>query len=161
VAILLNLNQIEWIRGADPIGETFKWNGRFFRPINPGFEDLALEILNSKLFNALLTERMFVPTRIAEDIVLDGYNLILEHALIPVLTYPPEWSFAMYKEAAVFLLKLNLRCRDFGYELKGGHLWNILFQAAAPIFVGFGSIVHRNDTARWVAFGEFAFSYVF
>ncbi len=49
------------------------------------------------------------------DYKLDGFDLVIEHQIVEVVSYPREWSFSMLKEAALLILRVNEVAGEFGY----------------------------------------------
>lgn len=126
---------------ADPVGFIIQYTDRIFRVIHPEAEENIRSFLKSELFHILQNDKWLPVTRIAEEVEIDGYHLILEHETIPFVTAPYEWTFNMFKDAALFLLELDKLCKKHGYCLKDLHPWNVTFLSGRPIFMDLGSIV--------------------
>ena len=50
---------------------------------------------------------------------------VLEHARVPVVSYPYEWSFGMLRDAALLQLDLTLAALDEGMTLKDATPFNV------------------------------------
>lgn len=86
----------------------------------------------------------------------------MEHKKIIPRQEPIQWSFEMMKDAAILVLKINIICLEYGYELKDCHQFNIMFDGTVPVWVDFGSIAKRNkDLKKWAARDEFLASYYY
>jgi hypothetical protein len=137
---------------ADDFGRVFFKEGKVFRAIYNEKKEFCLEFLSSPLFNELSIKNLIPKTEIA-DFNIEGFDLVLEHEKL-LETYQHEWSFDMFKDAALMLLELNNICNKYGYELKDGHPYNILFKGTNPIYVDLGSIIIKQNE-DWVAYNEF------
>src|SRR4249920_2029101 len=84
-------------------GRVFRWNGKLFRSIRAEHNKAVQRLFSSGLIDALVKEGVFVHSRIT-DYKLDGFELVVEHQIVDVVSYPREWSFSMLKEAALVLL---------------------------------------------------------
>lgn len=139
---------------VDDFGQVFFSQGKIFRGIQKGQKDTCLDFLNSDLFKKLEQENLLVKTWISE-LCNERYDLILEHELLQE-SKPHHWSFNMYKDVALLILRVNEVCNKFGYELKDAHPYNVLFKDNQPIFVDFGSIVKINSNSkRWASYSQF------
>jgi hypothetical protein len=139
---------------VDDFGQVFFYKGRIFRGIQKGKSEICLDFLKSDLFNKLERESLLVKTWVSE-LNHEHYDLILEHELLQE-SKPHHWSFNMYKDAAMLILRLNETCKEFDYELKDAHPYNVLFKNNRPIFVDFGSILKKTDSSdNWSAYGQF------
>ena len=141
---------------GDSFGRVFFYNDRVFRAIQNSAVKECLEFLNSHLF-VLLEENGFIPkTKIADDIEVEGVDLILEHERL-FETKPHEWSFSMLREMASFVLYLNDLCGRYGYELKDAHPHNFLFKDGHPVMVDIGSFQRKRP--QWSAHKEFVHTF--
>ena len=97
----------------DRDGRIYRSNGRIIR----GVSQLALEefqkLQSTRFYTKFLEKSQLVETRIlppdqvplSQDIQQQWAGF-LEHSLIPVISYPYEWTFGMLRDAA--LLQLDL-----------------------------------------------------
>ncbi len=142
---------------VDTVGSVYMYKGRIIRIINPLARKHVERLMKSGLIDRLIKEGLLVDSWISDDVDEKG-RMILEHKRIIPRAYPTQWSFEMMKDAAKLILKLNMVCWEFGYELKDCHPFNILFDGARPVYVDFGSIVKRNEENKkkgWIAREEF------
>lgn len=140
---------------ADDVGRVFLWQGRLMRGIRHEYVEAVDELLSSGLLQALAADGLFPGVKKTE-FQLAGFGLILEHERVPVVTYPYEWSFSMLKEAAVVMLRVNQIARDFGYQTKDGHGYNILFHGSRPVFIDLGSFIEvQPGHTGWQGYEEF------
>ena len=81
---------------------------------------------------------------------------VVEHARIPFVTYPCEWSLEQLFDAATLTLDLAEQALTHGFVLKDATPYNIVFDNAKPVFVDVPSFVRRDPAATaWIAGGQF------
>ena len=79
----------------------------------------------------------------------------IQKKLVPVV-YPFEWSPAMVKTAALFVLDLENLVRRFGYTIKDPSPYNVVFDGASPKWVDLGSFMPLVKVpALWVGYQWF------
>ncbi len=140
---------------VDDIGTLFYWQGRIFRAITPESADFVRALFERGVIAALVSKGLFIESWIS-DLTLAGYPLLVEHKVVPVVTYPYEWSFSMLKDAALLVLRMNEVLRDYGLQTKDCHGFNILFDGGSPRYVDLGSITTLPPGVRsWRAEEEF------
>lgn len=150
--MIINRNDVKLLSSIDDIGQIFFWKNRVFRAINENKVQEVHELLNSGLIDELVRSGLFPETKIAEDISLDGFSLVLEHHRIPYVLLPMELSFHMLKDLCVTYIAVVKTCRRFGYSLKDGHLYNLTFLDNRPVFFDFGSITPKKNQWGWHEF---------
>jgi hypothetical protein len=136
------------IHGVDLSGQVYFTGERVFRIIRAEGAGIVRKIIAEDLFEKLHSYGV-VKTWVAEDTAAgDSPRLILEHERIPFVTHPAEWTPQMVREAARYLVTLNLNLRRHGLMLKDAHLLNVTFHRGRPVFLDFGSIVAFD---RWLS----------
>ena len=93
----------------------------------------------------------------AEAAAPDGsaWALVLEHAAVPVVTYPHEWSFSMLQDAARLTLKLVRAAIDEGITTKDATPYNVQFVGLRPIFIDIGSFEPYRAGEPWWGYRQF------
>lgn len=144
----LRLEEITFDKGSvvDPAGKVFHYDGRIFRAITPEYAPLYREILQApfakELFDAGLVETWI------SDLSVEGYELVLEHRKVPILSYWMEWCSEMIKDAALMVLRLNLTLLRHGFCTKDIQPGNVQFLDGRPYWIDFGSIVRARSLPR-------------
>ncbi|WP_264566707.1 class I SAM-dependent methyltransferase [Flavobacterium sp. N3904] len=141
----------------DDFGRVFFYNNRVFREISKEKEKFCLELLSSAMFKELIQKELIPQTLISEEFP-ETKKLILEHTKV-VESLQHEWTFEMFKDAALMVLEINDVCNKYGYELKDAHTLNVLFNNNKPIFVDLGSIDLIRSKNNWIAYEEFLNSF--
>jgi hypothetical protein len=121
-------------------GRVFRWNGKLFRAIRAEHNKAVQRLFSSGLIDALVKEGVFVHSRLT-DYELDGFDLVVEHQIIDVVSYPREWSFSMLKDAALLILRINEIASEFGYQTKDCQAYNVLFAGETPLYIDLGSFI--------------------
>ncbi len=79
----------------------------------------------------------------------------LEHAEIPVVSYPSEWTFSMLRDAALLHLGLLERSVAEGMITKDASAFNVQFVGSRPVFIDVGSFTKIRPGEPWYGFRQF------
>lgn len=85
----------------------------------------------------------------------------LEHARIPVVSYPYEWTFSMLKAAALLQLDLTEAAILDGFALKDATPYNIQFANGQPLFIDIASFEAMEQGAPWAGYRQFCEMFLF
>lgn len=157
------LNEIQFANNswADDVGRLFFWKDRVFRGIFAAEAPHINRLLNSGLIEELVMLKLF-PGTWKTDLACEGFAVVIEHERISPVIYPVEWSFAMLKNVAQVILKINTVSNKYGYQLKDCHGGNVLFRGSSAVFVDLGSFIHHNSKCdNWVGYEEFVRFYYY
>ncbi|HSC90110.1 MAG TPA: hypothetical protein VLB86_00500 [Gaiellaceae bacterium] len=116
------------------------------------------------LFAELVAEGKLVGTREASDVpaaVAAGAAAVLEHDVVPFVSYPYEWTFGMLQDAALLQLELVRRSVESGLILKDSTPYNVQFRGAAPVFVDVGSFEQLRDGEPWAGYRQFCMLFLY
>lgn len=127
---------------ADEVGRVFYWQGKVFRGIYPDAAEQVKELFRCGCLDELVHHKLF-PKSYITSYSLDGFAFIIEHEKLPFITYPHEWSFDMFRDAALTVLTVSEILSKFGWALKDCHPYNLLFYGCRPMYVDLGSFVPR------------------
>ena len=100
----------------DPSGYIFKDQGVFKRVINPIYFKQYSSLKDSGFFDKLFNNNLLISH--TEELSTES-KIIITPEQIPFITYPYEWCFLQYKEAALLTLKIQKYALDHDYSLKG------------------------------------------
>lgn len=149
------------VRHMDPLGSLYLSEGKLYRPINNDFSDEVRALLECGLIDELVSKNLFPATKISSRRV-EGFDLVLEHERLPVVTYPYEWTFDMLKTAALCVLEVNLIANKYGYRTIDAHPYNIVFRHSNPIFVDLGSLrPNKPGFTSWLPVENFVRHYYY
>jgi hypothetical protein len=135
---------------SDRKGRLLEKGGQLFRGIMHPHAPFYEGVLASPAIDSLFALGL-VGTQRAE-VESDDYPLVLRHERIDFVTYWPEWSSLMLRDAALMLCDLNIELIKQGCGILDCHPWNVLFDFTRPVFVDFSAVVPLE--ASWL--GEMA-----
>ncbi len=149
-------------------GRVYHFQGRVFR----GLSESALECyrkLQDLLFFQLLVESgNLVATReisqqdnpLPEEVSAQWAGFV-EHDVVPVISYPYEWTFSMLKTAALLQLHLVECAISNGYTLKDATPYNIQFVCRKPVFIDIPSFEPLQQGEPWSGYRQFCEMFLF
>jgi hypothetical protein len=88
---------------------------------------------------------------LAEDV----WAGVLQHARIPFVTYPYEWSFGMLQDAALLQLDLLQAALAEDFILKDGTCYNVQWTGAQPTFIDVVSFERLTPGQPWAGYRQF------
>jgi ribosomal protein L11 methylase PrmA len=141
----------------DPSGFVFRKGGVLFRQVNRSFAEPYRALLDSGLYQDLVDCRLLIPH---EDVSIEVRQTedaiaVIQPEAIPFISYPYEWSFSQYKEAALLTLELQSRALEKGMSMKDASAYNVQFRAGAPIFIDTLSFEIYQEGRPWIAYRQF------
>lgn len=131
----------------------FGWNGGLYRAIGTERAAFFRQFLDSSLCRELVSQRLLIDSSVA-DLRLDGFETVVRHPTIPLVSYPIEWCPSMLRDASLAMVDLSIALATRGLTIMDGHPWNVVFDGCHPVFVDIGS-VQPAETDRWKACDEF------
>ncbi len=141
--------EVSRLAGFDDVGETFVSDGRVLRGIYPGKSAAARSVLQTCIAHDLFKHGIVATREPTHNPHAElGYELTLEHARVPFVTFPHEWPASMLHAAARFHVELFQKLGEHGLTLKDWHPYNILFDGTEPVFVDFTSIIPAVDLPK-------------
>ncbi len=143
----------------DNDGFVFEHHGLFYRLIQPSYFP-HYELLNQSGLYRDLTE---AGRLIRHEEVMPGTvpftfpaecKVILPEQL-PFVSYPYEWSFDMWRDAAIVTLKIAMQCIEKGMILKDATPFNVQFLHGRPTFIDTLSFEAYDERKPWIAYHQF------
>ena len=142
----------------DNSGFVFKQNEQVYRNIHPSYESHYLRLMNSGLYAELVKSKKLIPhqeiTNTTEFNFTDGKVLLPEQ--IPFISYPYEWSFNMWKDAALLTVQIALAALQKEMILKDATPFNVQFVHGKPIFIDTLSFENYEAGKPWIAYHQFS-----
>jgi len=141
----------------DPSGHLFFHEGILYRQVNHRYRRDYDALMNSGLYEALTGKQMLIPheeadTQLAEN---NGAYRVIRPRMVPFISYPYEWSFSQYKDAALLTLGIHKQAVDAGMVLKDASAYNVQFLDGRPIFIDTLSFETYEEGEPWVAYRQF------
>lgn len=142
----------EYSSFRDPSGYIYYEGDKVFRKINKCYIDTYDFFMSSGLYDRLVEDNLIIKHN---EIKRDSDSIVLEVERIPFISYPYEWCFDEYRDAALLTLKINLIALEYGMILKDASVYNIQFVDGNPIFIDTLSFDKYEDGQPWGAYGQF------
>lgn len=141
----------------DTSGFVFKQDGTVYRYIHPRYELHYAQLMSSGLYDELVKRKQLIAHQELTDTAGFGFNegKILLPEQIPFISYPYEWSFDMWKDAALLTVQLASAALQKGMILKDATPFNIQFYKGKPVFIDTLSFENYEAGKPWVAYRQF------
>ncbi len=141
----------------DNDGFVFKQDEKYYRLIKPSYFYHYDLFMNSGLYKNLtdagrLVQHQEINTTSFPEITV-GKILLPEQ--IPFISYPYEWSFNMWRDAAIVTLKIATQALEYGMILKDATPFNIQFHNGRPVFIDTLSFEKYEEGTSWIAYHQF------
>lgn len=142
----------------DPSGFVFKYDGAIYRQVNDSYSDNYDCLINSGLYEHLVSAKLLIPHEEVTDVVsfaADGAYKVLKPEMIPFISYPYEWCFSEFKDAALTTLAVQKAALKFGMTLKDCSAYNIQFHKGRPVFIDTLSFEKYVEGSPWTPYKQF------
>lgn len=138
----------------DPDGFLFTEDDKIFRQVNLSYKP-DYDLLMTKLYGELVEADLLVPHSESDKKGTKGAYKVIQPEKISFISYPYEWSFSQYIDAALTTLELQRRALNAGMSLKDASAYNIQFHNGQPIFIDTLSFEKYEEGKPWVAYRQF------
>ena len=141
----------------DPSGFLFKDGGTLFRQVNRVYAENYDRLMESGLYDKLVKAGLLIPHQEVKQAPgeKEAAYKVLQPELIPFISYPYEWSFGQYKDAALATLSIQKRALKAGMSLKDASAYNIQFLHGKPVLIDTLSFEVYQEGQPWVAYKQF------
>jgi hypothetical protein len=141
----------------DPAGFVYSEQGDLRRQVNLVYREHYDQLMSSGLYEELTEGRLLVPH---QELDAEGGKSGLAYKVIrpePIafITYPYEWSFSQYQDAALVALEVQRRALQRGMTLKDCSAYNVQFHRGRPIFIDTLSFEVYREGRPWVGYRQF------
>ncbi|AXG72349.1 hypothetical protein KORDIASMS9_04620 [Kordia sp. SMS9] len=136
----------------DPSGYVYVENDSIKRIIFPSYFPQYEALQTSEFFQKAFQHKLLIPHTETEH---TENHICIQPAQIPFITYPYEWSFQQYKEAALHTLKLQKYALQHNFSLKDATAYNIAFYKGNAIFIDTLSLDFYQENTPWRAYKQF------
>jgi hypothetical protein len=152
---IVDFTSIDWSPHSfeDPGGRIFSKEGRLFRALRGRSAEAFLMMEKAGLLERL--EEWGAVKTWRADYAVPGYEVVVEHEVIPPGPVVSEWSPAMLSDAAMLYCDLSNTLAEHSLQLQDSHGWNIMFRHVRPVYVDFASIVPLGQHEPWIPLDEF------
>ena len=120
----------------DPSGQVFFYENRVYRSVlAPGVNDYEAA-RESGIYEELFQKGYLIRhEEVAPDFAPQGTKYCLEHPRLPMLSYPWEWSFSMFKHAAILHLDMMELLISKGFWLRDASAFNVQYDGNGIRFI--------------------------
>lgn len=146
----------------DPSGFLFEREGELFRQVNRSYQAHYDRLMSGGLYQALVQKNLLVEheeTDLPPERGDKGYKIIRPRRL-PFISYPYEWSFSQYKDAALATLEIQKTALKHGMTLKDASVYNIQFSRGAPLLIDTLSFEIYEEGRPWMAYRQFCMHFL-
>jgi ribosomal protein L11 methylase PrmA len=141
----------------DPSGFLFSRAGRLYRQVNQSYRSDYDFLFSSGLYDRLLSRHLLIPHKEANitPVAPELAYKIIEPEMLAFISYPYEWSFGQYQDAALATLKIQKMALEYGMSLKDASAYNIQFHQGRPLLIDTLSFEKYVAGKPWVAYRQF------
>ncbi|MFQ5761241.1 MAG: class I SAM-dependent methyltransferase, partial [Acidiferrobacterales bacterium] len=148
----------------DPSGRVYVVDGRVFRTVMPSAVEDFEFVRSTGVLQRLIDDGRVIAEKNVDPSVLGqsarSARYVLEHPILPFVSYPYEWPFAALKAAALLQLDIHLEALDHGVTLSDATAYNIQFRGVKPVFIDNLSLRRYRKGEFWVAHRQFCEQFV-
>jgi SAM-dependent methyltransferase len=147
----------------DPCSRVYREGSRVLRALSPAGSTDFDRVAATRFFGDAMSTGDIVRTWRTDDpdLLADGWAGALEHELLPVVTYPYEWSFGMLQDAALLQLRLLRKGLSDGVACKDGTAYNVQFRGTRPVFADVGSFRPHRAGDPWPGYRQFCQTFLY
>ena len=141
----------------DPSGFLFKQESNLFRQINHSYALDYQQLMESGLYDKLTKIGLLIPHH-ESDATPSEPDLafkIIQPVQVPLISYPYEWPFSFFKDAALATLRIQKIALKNGMSLKDASAYNIQIHHGRPVLIDTLSFEKHVEGKPWVAYRQF------
>jgi ribosomal protein L11 methylase PrmA len=141
----------------DPAGVVFERDGVLLRQVNRSYEPHYRRLMDSGLYEALVADgRLVAHQEVAEPALDPGpAALVIRPERVPFVSYPYEWCFGQWKDAALLTLAAQREAIGRGLTLKDASAYNVQWLRGKPVLIDTLSFEVLDPTRPWAAYRQF------
>jgi hypothetical protein len=141
----------------DPAGFVYSQQGDLRRQVNLVYREQYDRLMAGGLYEELIGEGLLIPH---EELDVEGWEPGLAYKVIrperiEFISYPYEWCFSQYRDAALVALEVQRRALRRGMTLKDCSAYNLQFHRGRPIFIDTLSFEVDGAGGPWTGYRQF------
>ncbi len=146
----------------DPSGFIFMHAGKYYRQVNKSYAGHYALLKESGLYDLLIKKQQLLQhTELQENLTgSEDWLLTLLPQQMSFISYPYEWCFEQWKEAALLTLDIMSTAMEHGMILKDATPFNIQFADNRPVLIDSLSFEKYDESKPWVAYHQFAACFI-
>lgn len=142
----------------DPSGFLFYQDEIMYRQVNSSYKDEFDHLIDSGLYDKLVEENLLLSHNEVENLNLSNDSnvyKIIQPKKLNFISYPYEWCFSEFKQAALTTLQIQKISLDYGMTLKDASVYNIQFLNGKAIFIDTLSFEKYTEGQIWTPYKQF------
>lgn len=141
----------------DPSGFLFSRDGILYRQVNHSYREDYDLLMSSGLYEEFVEEGILLPHAEVpvEAAAKELAYKVLRPETLRFVSYPYEWCFSQYKDAALVTLSIQRQALAHGMSLKDSSAYNIQFHKGRPVWIDTLSFERYREGEPWVAYRQF------
>ena len=141
----------------DPNGYIFYYKGEPYRYVSMEYAEVYQQFIDTGLYNNLVLNSLIIPHEEVDEPKINTARCykILKPEVVDFISYPYEWCFSQYKDAALAMLKIQKIALDHNMSLKDSSAFNIQFVNGKFVLIDTLSFQIFEDGKPWVAYRQF------
>ena len=140
----------------DPSGFLFYQDNILYRQINKSYKEHYEFFIESGLYEELVKKELMISH---EEVKIENKNnngfIVIKPDIIPLISYPYEWSFSQLKDAALLTIEIQKIAKKHHMMLKDASSYNIQFKNGKPIFIDTLSFEKYIEGESWKGYKQF------
>jgi hypothetical protein len=153
----MKVHSLSAVSFRDPAGFVYHHEGELRRQINRVYREHYDRLLASGLYAELVGANLLVKHDEWPEAAFDpalAYKVIRPEP-VEFISYPYEWSFSQFRDAALATLEIQHRALARGLTLKDASAYNVQFHAGRPVWIDTLSFEIYREGEPWVAYRQF------
>ncbi len=148
----------------DPAGQVFRIGNRVLRSVSEtGTADYEFVRDSGFLQERVASGRVIgmaevSPAQLGQQ--AGDIRYLLEHPVLPFISYPYEWCFSALQAAALLQLDLMTEALEYGVTLCDASAYNVQFCGSRPVFIDALSFQRYGEGDYWTAHQQFCDQYL-
>lgn len=142
----------------DNAGFIFEHASNLFRFLHPVYFEHYDRLMQSGLYTKLVEKGSLVAheeTPYPSGASLPPGGRILQPQRIPFISYPYEWSFGQWRDAALLTVSICRTALEHGMILKDATPFNVQFTGSRAVFIDTASFAIYKEGEPWIAYHQF------
>jgi hypothetical protein len=139
----------------DRSGYVFKRDRTLYRRINVSYLKEYRALTESGFFQKLWDRGLLIPHREIQDPTAETDQTTIEPEQLSFVSYPYEWSFSQFRDAALTTLEIQKLAVEAGFTLKDASAYNIQFVDDRPVLIDTLSFEAYEEGRPWIAYRQF------
>ena len=147
----------------DPSARVYRVNDRIYRVVSPFGQPAYTAVRDTALFRDLQDSGRLIESREVPRSTVAAAgpeDIVIEHPLLDVISYPYEWPFAALKAAALHHLDLQIDALEDNIVFSDASAYNIQFTSGIPVFIDVTSLRPYREGEPWAAHNQFCVSFL-